>query len=89
MFVCVLSTGVPVNPKKKAFGFYYRTPEYAKVGIYYKDKEKTEKSILIDQFGIVSELPSIDKLKASYYPNSGSLKNVSMNRRGHHHFWHF
>jgi hypothetical protein len=75
------------NPKQKKHGYYYRIPEYAKVSLIYNDKVKAESNLLIDQFGAVCELPANKKLKAAFYPNSGSLKSITL-RKSFHHFHH-
>lgn len=72
------------NPKQKTHGYYYRIPEYAKVSMIYNDKVKAESNLLIDQFGAVCELPANKKLKASFYPNSGSLKSITLKKKFHH-----
>ncbi len=79
---------VKQDPKKKTHGFYYRIPEYAKVSIILNNKVKEESNILIDQFGVVSELPANKKMKATYYPNSGSLKTIAFKKRKHYSFSH-
>ncbi len=72
---------IKLNSEKKEVGFVYRIPEYGKISILFKDKLKAEKSILISQFGIVSELPLVEKMKASFNPNTGSLKTISVNKK--------
>ena len=72
---------IKLNSEKKEVGFVYRIPEYGKISILFKDKLKAEKSILISQFCIVSELPLVEKMKASFNPNTGSLKTISVNKK--------
>ena len=76
-----------LHMKKKHHGFYYRIPEYAKVSVYYNNKTKAESEIIISQYGVVCELPAVNEIKASYYPNSGAIKTFSVNEKRHH-FWH-
>jgi len=76
------------NAKRKRHGFYYRIPEYAKVSVFYEDKVKAESNIPVSQYGVVSELPSTKKMKALYYPNTGALKTVAVNKKAHHFWFH-
>jgi hypothetical protein len=76
------------NAKRKQHGFYYRIPEYAKVSVFYEDKVKAESNIPVSQYGVVSELPSVKKMKALYYPNTGALKSVAVNKKAHHFWFH-
>ena len=66
------------NPKKKTHGFYYRIPDYAMVSVIYNDKVKADANILINQFGVVAELPAKKSLKILFYPNSGAVKSVEI-----------
>jgi hypothetical protein len=74
-----------INPDAKVHGFYYRIPEYAKVSMILNDKVRSEANLLINQFGAVCELPAGKNLKATFYPNSGSLKSVAIKKRGMFH----
>ncbi|NVO03296.1 MAG: DUF4831 family protein [Bacteroidetes bacterium] len=63
-------------------GFYYRIPENAIVKIKESNILKAEASFPISQFGVVTSLPT-QKSKVQFYPNSGALKTVGINREGH------
>ena len=77
-----------INAKAKSHGFDYCIPEYAKVSMICNDKVRTESNILISQFGAVCQLPAGKKLRANFYPNSGSLNTIAVKNKGHHRFWH-
>ena len=77
-----------LNARQKTHGYYYRIPEYANVSMIYNDKIKAESNLLVDQFGVICELPVSKKLKASFYPNSGSLKTITIGKRFHHFHHH-
>ena len=65
------------DPNKKAHGFYYRIPEYAKFTIKQGITLKAEASFLVSQFGIVTFLPA-KKTKLKFYPNNGAIKSVGV-----------
>ncbi|NTW31463.1 MAG: DUF4831 family protein [Bacteroidetes bacterium] len=66
------------NIKKKAHGLYYRIPDNGKVSIAYNNKEKADANILINQYGVVTELPYDKNIKLLFYPNSGTIKSVEI-----------
>jgi len=65
--------------ENKRNGIYYRIPEYGKVSLISKDKVKAEASIIINQFGVISQLkPS--RIQLQFYPNSGSIKSIGVEK---------
>ncbi len=62
--------------KNKKHGFYYRIPEYAEIYVRQEDALKSDTVLLINQFGIVTNLLPI-RSKIQFYPNSGAVKSIS------------
>jgi len=61
-------------------GIYYRIPEYATISLISKNKTKAESSIIINQFGVVNSLKPAAKLQMQFYPNSGSVKSIGIEK---------
>ena len=66
----------------KKHGYFYRIPENAIVRIKESNIIKAEASFPICQFGVVTSLP-IQKTKVEFYPNSGAVKAVGSDYKGH------
>ena len=64
---------------EKSKGFHYRIPEYADLTVFIGDMTRAEARMLINQFGVVSPLPSED-LKIEFHPQTGSIKSVGFIR---------
>ena len=61
--------------KKYNKGLYYRIPDQATITIKYKNEIKAEKELLINQFGLTTNLPQFDN-KVIFYPKSGTIKSI-------------
>lgn len=70
-----LSTFVNRNtsPDKPVNGFFYRIPEHANVVIRTGNTVRANARLLINQFGVVTNLPAhVDAVE--FYPNTGSIR---------------
>lgn len=57
--------------------FYYRIPEYANIEIIYDGTSYYKTNLLINQFGLIAVAP-LQRGKAKFYPESGSLKSIQL-----------
>lgn len=68
--------------KDVTFGFVYRIPDEAEVSIFLKDEELFRDRITIAQLGTISKLPieliARPDIEIRFYPQWGSLKNISL-----------
>jgi hypothetical protein len=71
----VSNTLKKTEESKKSKGFFYRIPELAKVTVKVDDNLQEETHCLVNQLGIMSNLP-VSKWKARFYPTTGGIKNV-------------
>lgn len=62
------------NAKRKKHGFYYRIPEYAEITVKVNNVEYTKSQFLINQFGVISEMPYSKGMQLNLFPKSGALK---------------
>ena len=61
------------SPDKPASGFYYRIPEHANVVIRTGNTVRANARLLVNQFGVITNLPS--QVEAvEFYPNTGSIR---------------
>lgn len=67
------------NPKQKLHGFYYRIPEYANVSVNVGNAEKANARMLVNQFGVVADMPYSKGMLLNFYPKTGALKMVKSN----------
>ncbi len=56
-------------------GFYYRLPEYAEITVKFNNEVIAKSTALISQFGIVTNIPSLDT-EMQFYPETGSIRKV-------------
>jgi len=61
----------------KSNGFFYRIPEYARVTVKVDDNTQEEQQCLINQLGLVTNLPS-SKWKVLFHPETGGIKSLSI-----------
>jgi len=61
----------------KSSGFYYRIPEYARVTVKVDDNTQEEQQCLINQLGLVTNLPS-NKWKVLYHMETGGIKSLGI-----------
>lgn len=59
----------------KMSGFYYRIPEYARVTVKLDENTQEEQQCLINQLGLVSNLPSRD-WKVLFHKETGGIKSL-------------
>jgi len=65
--------------ESKRNGIYYRIPEYGKISLINRNKIKAEANIIINQFGVVSQInPS--RIQLQFYPNSGSIRSLGIEK---------
>ena len=62
-----------VDPEQPATGFFYRIPEHANVVIHTGNTIRASARLLINQYGVVTNLPSHIK-EVEFYPNTGSIR---------------
>lgn len=62
-------------PKNTPTGFFYRIPEHANVSVSSGTTQRATARLLINQFGIVTNLPS-NNMAVEFYPNTGSIKSI-------------
>ncbi|MEE4176269.1 MAG: DUF4831 family protein [Bacteroides sp.] len=63
-----------VDPELPANGFYYRVPEHANVVIRTGNTIRASARLLINQFGVVTNLPDYIE-EVEFYPNTGSVRS--------------
>jgi hypothetical protein len=68
-----------VNLKQKTHGFFYRIPEYAEVSVNVGETLKAKTRLLINQFGVIAEMPYSKGMQLNFYPKTGALKMVKSN----------
>lgn len=61
----------------KSNGFYYRIPEYARVTVKVDENTQEEQQCLIDQLGLVTNLPS-SKWKVLFHKETGGIKSLGL-----------
>ena len=70
-----------MNKVKKSSGLFYRVPERVSIRILHNSHILSYKSIFVSQLGAVESLPSElfnnKNLKIEFYPELGSIKNIS------------
>jgi hypothetical protein len=61
----------------KSSGFYYRIPEYARVTVKLEDNTQEEQQCLINQLGLITNLPS-SKWKVLFHKETGGIKSLGI-----------
>jgi hypothetical protein len=61
----------------KSSGFYYRIPEYARVTVKVDDNTQEEQQCLINQLGLITNLPS-SKWKVLFHKETGGIKSLGI-----------
>ncbi|MCX6240191.1 MAG: DUF4831 family protein [Bacteroidetes bacterium] len=61
----------------KSSGFFYRIPEYARVTVKVDDNTQEEQQCLINQLGLVTNLPS-GKWKVLFHQETGGIKSLKI-----------
>ena len=61
--------------RRSTAGFHYRIPEYADLLIYTGTEKRAEARMQVNQFGIVTNLPS-GQSTIEFYPNTGSIRSI-------------
>ena len=62
---------------EKSSGFFYRIPEYARVTVKVDENTQEEQQCLIDQLGLVTNLPS-GKWKVLFHKETGGIKSLGL-----------
>jgi len=61
----------------KSSGFYYRIPEYARVTVKVDDNTQEEQQCLINQLGLITNLPS-SKWRVLFHKETGGIKSLGI-----------
>jgi len=64
-----------IDPQNPPSGFFYRIPEHAYVVIKTANTIRASARMLINQFGVVANLPG-NNIEVEFYPNTGSVKSI-------------